>query len=369
MFLTGPALSRRHERDRLGPAVAGIAGTYKKGKALFKFNWRIATVSAAALAVIGGGSAALASVNPVPVNTSNGEAGYYASGQPERSITANLNLPASALDMVPTAQPITGSTVIGDAEGIQLCHSTTGDVAQLGVTDNPGSPVSTFTVDFVYGKYSTLSPNPCIHGGVVHGADVTTNGVMPGLGAVPVNHNLLLTIRLGEKCKKIRFWGDQSQGLNPWNLKPNSPKHEWGWGWGGCKHYGNNRTLIFQSADLTAGSPVVTVSFHLGSPVSYDEAGAGVQRTVTCLQPLSNGAQTLGQFTQVLANGAGLGNVQLATAVQSQVGSPPATVVAPDLIPAAVWNTAGLPILTAGASSFNLYEGHPGNSTTAGCAS
>lgn len=144
---------------------------------------RIATFAATVAAVGLTAGAALAAVSPAPETAVNGNGGYDA-----RNVTGFT-------DNQGVVQPDQySSTIKGGAQGAQLCNTTSGFGAQVGLASNNLTTV--FAVGSVVG---TLPAPGCPTGGQIPGA-VT----FPALSAVPYNHHVWVDEQLATKTKTVR---------------------------------------------------------------------------------------------------------------------------------------------------------------------
>ena len=139
----------------------------------------LAFVLAAAVGV----PAALAAVNPAPETATNGNAGYDARNAAGFTDTqAVVNPDQYAL------------TIAKGAQGAQLCNTTSGFGAQVGLASN------NLTTVFAVGSVVGTIPTPgCPAGGEIPGAVI-----FPNLSAVPYGHHVWTDVSLVKKTKTIR---------------------------------------------------------------------------------------------------------------------------------------------------------------------
>ena len=144
---------------------------------------RVAAVAGAAALVLGGGSAAFAAVAGAPQANTIGMGGYD-------SATTN---PAGFTDVQDVQQPDQyGLTIATGRQGVQLCNSTTGESAKLGLFSTNTSTVYAL-------QYAVASAAGCPANGPLTGTTI------PALAAVPFGHHVWKNIELVKKTRTIRI--------------------------------------------------------------------------------------------------------------------------------------------------------------------
>jgi hypothetical protein len=163
---------------------------------------RAAATGAGALVLAAGlTTAALAAVSGTPTTAANGNAGYNATTASAQGFT----------DVQSVVDPNQYAlTIKSGAQGVQLCNSTTGFGAQVGLLSN-----NLTTVFAVAHSLGTIPAPGCPTGGVIPGG-----AVFPALSAVPYGHHVWVHAYLTTKVKRIKVLICYPVGIKP----PHNPE-------------------------------------------------------------------------------------------------------------------------------------------------